>query len=64
MNIDGTGETRLTQDLRYDMIHPCWSPDGNHIVYASDEGRDLEGQMNYDIWMMNADGAQAQSIHR
>jgi len=57
MNIDGTGETRLTQDLRYDMIHPRWSPDGTHIVYASDEGRDLEGQINYDIWMMNADGS-------
>lgn len=56
MNIDGSGETRLTQDLRYDFIDARWSPDGKSIVFASNEGRDKKNRNNYDIWIMSADG--------
>ena len=56
MNFDGSGETRLTQDLRYDFIDARWSPDGKHIVFASNEGGDKQNRNNYDIWIMSADG--------
>jgi len=35
---------------------PTWSPDGEHIVYTSREGRDNTGAYNQDIWVMNANG--------
>ena len=37
MNADGTGLRKLTSDL-YDNSHPEFTPDGRHIVYASQKG--------------------------
>jgi len=60
MNADGSGETRLTSDLR-DSGTPDWSPDGNKIAftridcYANDVS--CSGD-NYDIWVMNANGGE------
>jgi dipeptidyl aminopeptidase/acylaminoacyl peptidase len=56
MQVDGSGETQITQNATYNCIHPKWSPDGRWIVYASDEGLDAQGRHNYDIWMMRSDG--------
>jgi len=56
MNADGSVETQLTQNVDHNNIQPRWSPDGNWIVYASDEGKDSRGVNNFDIWMMRADG--------
>jgi len=33
-----------------------WSPDGLHIVFASNQGKDRNGTNNWDIWVMNASG--------
>lgn len=49
MNVDGSGQTRLT-DTGEDL-EPAWSPDGIKIAFTS--GR--EG--NYDVYMMNAEGS-------
>ena len=56
MNLDGTWETLLTQNEKYDCIQPRWSPDGQFIIYSSDEGLDSEKRMNYDIWLLSLDG--------
>jgi dipeptidyl aminopeptidase/acylaminoacyl peptidase len=57
MNIDGTGETQLTQNTDYDTAEPRWSPNGKWIVFASDEGFDSHQNRNSDIWLMAADGS-------
>ena len=50
INLDGSGETRLTDDPAWDW-HPAWSPDGTRIAFESDRDGDLE------IFVMNADGS-------
>jgi Tol biopolymer transport system component len=57
MNIDGSEETQLTQNVDYDTVDPKWSPDGQWIVFSSDEGLDSQKNLNYDVWLMAADGS-------
>lgn len=52
VNTDGTGSTRLTQDLGIDAM-PVWLPDGSGIVYRSTR----DGA--WGIWVMNPDGSNA-----
>ena len=49
MNIDGTGQTRLTHNPASDWS-PAWSPDGTKIAFVSDRDGNLE------IYVMNVDG--------
>jgi Tol biopolymer transport system component len=56
MNDEGGEETQLTANLDYDACDPRWSPDGQWIVFASDEGLDSERRHNFDIWAMRPDG--------
>lgn len=56
MSMDGTGETQLTNNTDFEVKDARWSPDGQRIVYTSNEGLDSRKRHNYDIWMMNADG--------
>lgn len=56
MNTAGGEETQLTANLDYDVIDPRWSPDGNWIGFASDEGLDSERLHNFDIWVVRPDG--------
>jgi hypothetical protein len=49
MNTDGTGVTRITNNL-YNDQDPAWSPDGKKIVFTSSR----DG--NNEIYIMNADG--------
>jgi len=57
MNIDGSEETQLTQNVDHDTVDPKWSPDGQWIVFSSDEGLDSQKNLNYDVWLMAADGS-------
>lgn len=50
INIDGTGEIQLTDNLIYLDQCPAWSPDGEKIAFVSDRDGSL------DIYVMNADG--------
>ena len=62
MNADGSNPTQLTFSGDYDDITPSWSPDGKKIVFASNNGRDLKGRSNFDIWTMNADGSEVTQL--
>ncbi len=50
MNADGSGQTRLTNDLEWHSL-PRWSPNGQRIAFQSYR----EG--NWQIYVMNADGS-------
>src|SRR5256714_1622743 len=54
MNADGSGQTRLTNDLANDDC-PSWSPDGSKIVFRSDRERDC-CDPSAQVWTMNTDG--------
>ena len=49
MNEDGSDKQQLTSGDFYDD-YPCWSPDGNRIVF---------GRSEFSIWIMNSDGSGA-----
>lgn len=49
MNPDGSGQTRLTNNLVYDGDHSV-SPDGTRIAFLSNQ------DFNPDVYVMNADG--------
>jgi TolB protein len=57
MNGHGGEETQLSANTEHDVIDPRWSPDGEWLVFASDEGRDSEGRHNFDIWAVRPDGS-------
>ncbi len=50
INVDGTGEMRITNDPGADN-EPAWSPDGMQIAFDSDRNGDTE------IYLMAADGS-------
>ena len=49
INLDGSGLKQLTNNPANDGL-PTWSPDGQHIAFASDRGGD------WAIWVMQPDG--------
>ena len=51
MNADGTGVTKLVDELNAKEIYPTWSPDGASIAFVSAH----EG--NSALYVMNADGS-------
>ena len=55
MNADGSGQTRLTNDLGNDDS-PFWSPDGSKIIFRSDRLRDCCDPTSQ-VWVMNSDGS-------
>ena len=54
MNADGSGQTRLTNELGNDDS-PSWSPDGSKIIFRSDRERDGSDPSSQ-VWVMNPDG--------
>ncbi|HAI09854.1 MAG TPA: hypothetical protein DCM17_11045, partial [Dehalococcoidia bacterium] len=53
MNVDGSGQTRLTNDPSEDDT-PAWSPDGKQIAFTS--GRDGSREES-EVYVMDADGS-------
>ena len=49
VNVDGSGNTRITSDPNIDAM-PAWLPDGSGIVYRSASGG------SWGIWAMDPDG--------
>lgn len=56
MRMDGSEETQLTSNTDFDVEDARWSPDGEKIIYASNEGVDSRKRRNFDIWILDADG--------
>lgn len=57
LNFDGSAETILTEAVNGDIKDARWSPDGQWVMYACDEGQDSTRANNYDIYLMSADGS-------
>ena len=55
MNVDGSGQTQLTDDPAYDAW-PSWSPDGSQIAFMSKRSG------NPDIFVMDADGSNLRQL--
>jgi len=64
MPVNGQNPVQLTSSAvqKVGKRHPTWSPDGQYILYASDEGRDGDNLPNYDIWMMREDGTAVRQL--
>ncbi|MCB9157372.1 MAG: PD40 domain-containing protein [Caldilineaceae bacterium] len=62
INPDGSNMTNLTRpvtalvDALPSNVAPAWSPDGQHIVYASNRGEDNSAGP-WRLWVMDADGS-------
>jgi Tol biopolymer transport system component len=54
MNLDGSGQTSLTNTMEYEGYLFSWSPDGNKIAFESGG--------NPDITIMNADGTERMKL--
>ncbi|MFW6202417.1 MAG: LpqB family beta-propeller domain-containing protein, partial [Gemmatimonadota bacterium] len=55
VNADGSGGLTNLTNTTYVDFGPAWSPDGSKIAFTSTRGDDGEG--NYDIYVMDADGS-------
>ena len=58
MNVDGSGQTRLTNDPSEDDT-PAWSPDGKQIAFTS--GRDGSREES-EVYVMDADGSKPRRL--
>jgi Tol biopolymer transport system component len=54
MRLDGTDVVQLATDVRGNLKHPDWSPDGAHVVFV-DEATEK-------MWIANLDGSPTTSI--
>jgi hypothetical protein len=61
VNVDGTGQRRLTDDWYWNGL-PVWSPDAQHILFVSTRDENwpdkfvLPDNVQFRLWLMDADG--------
>ncbi len=61
--VSGQNPVQLTRTSSPEgKSHPTWSPDGEYILFASDEGKDSRNISNYDIWMIREDGTNVRQL--
>jgi len=53
INVDGTGETALTDNDKWVYWAPFWYRDGQHIIYTAADHSDPMARPNYDLYWMN-----------
>ena len=58
VNADGTFPTNITRNPEANDQSPTWSPDGEHIAFASFRAPDF----NWEIYVMEADGSNQHNI--
>ena len=61
MNPDGSDQTRRTFNPRSDS-RPDISPDGRHIVFASNRITEQNPEGNFEIFLMNSDGSDIRQL--
>jgi TolB protein len=61
VGIDGNNLRRLTNVKNVWDSAPAWSPDGKTIIFAR-EYKDVDGDWQEEIWLMNADGNEQNQI--
>jgi hypothetical protein len=65
VNMDGTGQRRLTDDWYWNGL-PVWSPDGRHILFVSTRDENWPDTLaptdntEFRLWVMDADGSNQQ----
>lgn len=65
VNLDGTGQRRLTDDWYWNGL-PVWSPDGRYILFVSTRDENWPDTLapndnsEFRLWVMDADGSNQQ----
>jgi TolB protein len=62
MNADGSGQTRVSQDIQAWDI--AWSPDGQSIAFTSDRANKNGIRPHRDIFVMDAKGLEQRNLTR
>jgi len=68
VNIDGTEQTRLTDDWYWNGL-PVWSPDGQQILFVSTRDENwpdnfvLAENKEFRLWIMDADGGNQRPVN-
>ncbi len=68
VNMDGSGQRRLTDDWYWNGL-PVWSPDGKHIIFVSTRDENwpdnfvLSENTQFRLWVMDADGGNQWPLH-
>jgi TolB protein len=60
MRPDGSAATQLTHNTAVTDLDPAWSPDGKQIAFV----RSQPTRINFDIYVMNADGSNPERLTR
>jgi Tol biopolymer transport system component len=59
INVDGTGERALTDDLTGVFWGPYWYKDSRHVIYAGADHSNPTVRPNYDLWWLDVDASVA-----
>jgi hypothetical protein len=59
---DGSDRRRLTPEDEYGPTWPTWAPDGKHLAYSGGTKADTAADVNYVVYMIDADGSNPRQI--